>query len=185
MPRDLCTCRSGHPPRADCPRSADLMELSSALAGQGIAVTEHDLDGLVDGAIPLVTEIALTEPPVYIALDRVLLGQVLTHRLTAQEILSDTVAIEPNLVTLSTITSEAPFDQLDDGEKIDQLFVQARRDLATSLDLPQGTLSEFRSGDLVVFKLTEEAFVSRWSNGSSRLLPTSPTASSCSRPTHR
>ena len=133
-----------------------LVELRSALAGQNIDVTEHDLDELVDGEIPLVTEIALTEPPVYIALDRVLLGRVFTHRLTAEDILSDTVAIEPDLVALSTITSEPPFDRLDDGERIDQLFVQAGQDLATSFDLPQGTLVEFGPGDLVGFALTDD-----------------------------
>jgi len=133
-----------------------LVELRSALAGQNIDVTEHDLDELVDGEIPLVTEIALTEPPVYIALDRVLLGRVFTHRLTAEDILSDTVAVEPDLVALSTITSEPPFDRLDDGERIDQLFVQAGQDLATSFDLPQGTLVEFGPGDLVGFALTDD-----------------------------
>ncbi len=132
-----------------------LTELQAALAGQSVDVTEHDLDELVDGEIPLVAEIGITEPPVYIALDRVLLGRVFTHRLTAEEILSDTVAIEPDLMPLATITIETPFDQLDDGEKIDQLFSRAGQDLATSLDLPQGTLFEFGPGDLVGFELTE------------------------------
>ena len=122
---------------------------------QSITVTEDDLDDLVDGEIPLVAEIAITGPPAYIALDRVLLGRVFTHRLTAEEIQSDTVAIEPDLVALSTITGEAPFDQLDDEQPIDQLFVQDGHDLATSFDLPEGTLFEFGPGDLVGFALTE------------------------------
>jgi hypothetical protein len=137
-----------------------LIELRAALAGQSVAgrsstVTEDDLDDLVDGEIPLVAEIAITGPPAYIALDRVLLGRVFTHRLTAEEIQSDTVAIEPDLVALSTITGEAPFDQLDDEQPIDQLFVQDGHDLSTSFDLPEGTLFEFGPGDLVGFALTE------------------------------
>src|SRR5664279_799053 len=71
-----------------------LIALRAALAGQSVAgqsitVTEDDLDDLVDGEIPLVAEIAITGPPAYIALDRVLLGRVFTHRLTAEEIQSD------------------------------------------------------------------------------------------------
>lgn len=137
-----------------------LIELRAALAGESVAgqrgtVTEDDLDDLVDGEIPLVAEIAITGPPAYIALDRVLLGRVFTHRLTAQEIQSDTVAIEPDLVALSTITGEAPFDQLDDEQPIDQLFVQNGHDLSTSFDLPAGTLFKFGPGDLVGFALTE------------------------------
>ncbi len=137
-----------------------LIELRAALAGQSVAgrsstVTEDDLDDLVDDEIPLVAEIAITGPPAYIALDRVLLGRVFTHRLTAEDIGSDTVAIEPDLVALSTITGEAPFDQLDDEQPIDQLFVQDGHDLSTSFDLPEGTLFEFGPGDLVGFALTE------------------------------
>jgi hypothetical protein len=137
-----------------------LIEIRAALvaaqgaAAQSVTVTEEDLEDLVDGEIPLVTEIAITGPRVYIALDRLLLGRVFTHRLTAAEIQSDTVAIEPDLVALSTITIEAPFDQLDDEQPIDQLFVQDGHHLATSFDLPEGTLSEFGPGDLVGFALT-------------------------------
>jgi len=127
-----------------------LIELRTALAGQagrgvagpGITITEDDLDDLVDGEIPFVAEIAITGPPAYVALDRVLLGRVFTHRLTAEDIQSDTVAIEPDLVALAAITGEAPFDQLDDEQPIDQLFVQDGHDLATSFDLPDGTLFE-------------------------------------------
>lgn len=130
-----------------------LQELEAALVGRRVDVTEHDLDDLVEGEIPLVTEIGITDPPVYVALDHLLSRRVFTHRLTASEIESDVVAIEPDLVAMSTITIGSPFNRLEAGDRIDQVFARDGEYLGTALDLPTGALSDYRAGDLIGFSL--------------------------------
>jgi len=142
-----------------------MSQMLTALSGRDIDYSEHDLDDLADDGIPLVTDVAIREPTVYVALDAVLRGRVLTHRLTEADIESDTIPFEPDLTAFAFIAEEPPFDHLESGAAVRPKYPADLRDLRTSLDVPTGTLAGYRPGDLIGLSLGPDHLRLRRVNG--------------------
>ena len=130
------------------PRSSD--DLIAALADQAIFVTGDQLDDLVDaGEIPHVVDLVDDDRSLYVALDSLLHERWFTHRVTAAEIAASVLTVEPDLKPLMLLTDAPPFDRLEDGSPIAEVFTGESVDPNGSLLFPSGTLSAFRPGDLV------------------------------------
>lgn len=126
--------------------------LIAALTQQGILLSDDDLEDLLDaGAIPHVVELDYAEEPVLVALDGLLEERVFTHRITAAEISASVLTIEPDLKPLMALTDAAPFDQLEDGSPIVEVFSGQAVDPGGSLKFSAGAFSELRPGDLIGF----------------------------------
>ncbi len=130
------------------PKNSDA--LIAALGRLGFSLSEDDLDDLLDaGEIPHVVELTYGDESLLVALDSLLEDRVFTHRVTEGEIAAGVLAIEPDLKPLMVLTDAAPFDRLEDGSPIVEVFSGESVDPAGSLRVPAGTLSAARPGDLI------------------------------------
>jgi tetratricopeptide (TPR) repeat protein len=124
--------------------------LIAALAGQGVTLTDDDLDDLLDaGEVPHVVELTDGDEPLYLALDNLLDDRVFTHRLSAAEIAAGVLTIEPDLKPLMALTDAPPFDRLEDGSPIVEVFTGESVDPEGSLIVAAGTLASANPGDLI------------------------------------
>ena len=62
------------------------------------------------------------DEPLFVALDSLLEERVFTHRVTAVEIAASVLTIEPDLKPLMVLTDAPPFDRLEDGSPVAEVF---------------------------------------------------------------
>ena len=130
------------------------VQLFAALADRGFTVAEADFDEVwLSDDLPLVAELGVFEPEVFVRLDTVLLGRIFTHRLGIEEIADDFLVVGADLDAGLWNDDTHPYDNLD-GRPIDQSFDGAE----VRIQLPPGRLAEHSPGDLIGIRAAADGY---------------------------
>ena len=129
-------------------------ELFAHLRERGLSPSEVEFeDAWYSEGLPLIAELGVFEPEVFVRLDPMLVGRTFTHRVTHDDLETDSLLVDSDLEAALWLDDSDQFSTLD-GQPIDE-----RLDMDDlRLHLPAGRLGGFEPGDLIGLRVAADGF---------------------------